>query len=168
MLSLGITGYAYAHWTQKLFINGKIKSGELNVIFYEVSDNDNGADPGYDTDVGDTTAEIVDPHHIRVNVSNVYPFYKSNITIILKNVGTIPAKNVAWDLHIVYDFGLEPCVQYGFIGTPVPQLKPGETATTILWLSMVEDPENPEPPMLPLTEFVFEGSLEHWNANGIP
>jgi hypothetical protein len=113
MLGLLITGFAFAHWSEVLYINGTIGTGELDWEWTEVGHLDPGPPPGiivpdYNCrdnfaeptprywmnpeykDVGYTTAVITDPHNITLTLHNVYPSYFNMITLYAHVIGSIP------------------------------------------------------------------------------
>jgi hypothetical protein len=94
MLALGIAGFAYAHWTKTVTIDGEITTGNVDLIILRTQDDDNGIDPDYDKNVGDTVVQIdqQDPERLIVTITNAYPSYHVYIDLTVRNVGTIPVK----------------------------------------------------------------------------
>jgi len=100
--ALSMIGFAYAHWSESIFINGTVNMGSLTVVFstYEPPmcwDKDD-----LTKDVAETTCWydnlVTDPHTSKegytkmwVVISNGYPSYWVHCTFILQNIGTIPA-----------------------------------------------------------------------------
>ena len=107
MVALMIAGFAYAHWEQTLYIQGTVETGEYLVGFESAWDNDDGVDPGYDKDVGNTTAWLdvwkgvhIYPYNgptvdlyekLVIEITNAYPSYTSTVYFEIGNGGTIPA-----------------------------------------------------------------------------
>jgi hypothetical protein len=107
LMALTIVGFSYAHWEETLFINGYVTTGTLDWQFTSWSAKDTtlgendwhcregfaGPPPLFwqgDKDVGNTTIQLIDSHHLRVNMSNVYPSYFNEIAVYAMNTGTIP------------------------------------------------------------------------------
>ena len=102
LLSLVLTGFAYAHWEKIVTITGTVDTGELDLEIVSFSDTDNGIDgeavyppdPTKDKDVADTTIEVDpnDPKKVIVTITDAYPSYEVWIHFTIRNVGTIPVK----------------------------------------------------------------------------
>jgi len=144
MLALAITGVAFAHWTDTLYINGTVNTGtfgaELSV--------DMGCDsepPGKDvSSISGTLSD--DKKTIRVTVSNAYPCIHYYLPIDLQCVGSVPLiiQSIEYyrgdlpentTLEIVQDpaHGEEPVIAEG------TQLHQGQTAYGLLHLHLDED-----------------------------
>ena len=94
VLALVMTGFAYAHWSENLYINGTVNIGELKLKFLSVSADDShpgDIDIGKDKDVGITSAHIFDDTHIEFTITNAYPCYETYVHFSIKNIGTIAA-----------------------------------------------------------------------------
>ena len=104
-LALGIAGFAYAHWTQTITIEGTLTSGVLcwEVTMVRCEDDQpgekdyhcyDGFEGGYSwqgaKDVGMTSAYKKDPRTIEVILNNVYPSYFTSVSFYVHNCGTIP------------------------------------------------------------------------------
>jgi hypothetical protein len=104
VLALVTIGFAYAHWSETLYINGSVATGEVDWEFTAASSidpdgvNDYHCHDGFadgefwqgDKNVGYTTAVKTDPHTVTVTMHNVYPSYFVSISVYAKNTGTIP------------------------------------------------------------------------------
>jgi len=109
VMALAGTSVGYALWSENLYINGTINTGELCAEFsyVTVSDPYSAAgeridyvcDDGFDNirpvvppkDVGWMTGDIsADGHTMTIAYNNVYPGYYGNVNFHLKNCGTIP------------------------------------------------------------------------------
>jgi len=109
MLGLLSTGLAYAHWSETLFVNGEVDTGELDWEFVSNSfmckdvGNDWTCDPytmanvrQLTKDVGSTTGVLSDTDGdgdldtLTVTLSNVYPCYYNELSVKVHNNGTIP------------------------------------------------------------------------------
>jgi hypothetical protein len=88
ILSLAITGVAFAHWTDTLYINGTVNTGTFDA---ELS-----VGQGYDSEppckdvssISGTLSE--DKNTITVTVSNAYPCIDYYLPIDLHCVGSVP------------------------------------------------------------------------------
>lgn len=112
LIALAMSGVAFAHWSQTLYIEGTINTGMLCVGLRDTGVNDPGNDPGFDTDldvqvyydkdVASITSTNVDPkcthdgityfHKEVITITNAYPSYAPGWTTKIANCGTIPVK----------------------------------------------------------------------------
>lgn len=114
IIALSVAGFAYAHWTDMVTIEGTVHMGELIVGWYNTSpylltwtETINGV-PEEDfvpsKDVCDATIVLSDPetsvHHepietvyktMTITVDNAFPQWDLHIEAWIKNAGTIPA-----------------------------------------------------------------------------
>ena len=125
VLALVITGFAYAHWSETLYIDGTVDTGELDWGFVAWSCIDGGVDyhcrdgfagppPLFWLDpkgknVGSCTLNPVDTDgdgdvdKLELTLTNVYPSYFCSISVYAKNTGTIPLiiDTVTIDGHVL-------------------------------------------------------------------
>jgi predicted ribosomally synthesized peptide with SipW-like signal peptide len=97
VLAFGLIGGAYAAWTDQLFVNGTVATGDIDVVFTSAVSNDPGntGDPGQPEgkDVAATEVEIIDGGKaLQVTVSNAYPGYVSKVDYCVTNNGSVPVK----------------------------------------------------------------------------
>ncbi|RLG56692.1 MAG: hypothetical protein DRN83_03420 [Hadesarchaea archaeon] len=147
---LGMTGIAYAHWSETLYISGTVKTGELNARW--------SAGPSWDTEPPEKDVSFIecylDPedetgHTLIVEVKNAYPSIHYYQLIDLHNTGTIPLHVWSVDIddgempdgttieildvddvdipdefqdYVTSDLDIEPC----------EQIHPGETAYGVI------------------------------------
>ena len=105
MLGLLMTGFAYAHWSQTIYIEGSVASGTVDWEFvgagcWDTSGNDYHCRDGFagsppifwmgDKDVGSTSCAITDPHTVTLTLTNVYPSYFTSVSVYAHNNGSIP------------------------------------------------------------------------------
>lgn len=109
ILGLLMTGFAYACWSQTLYIEGSVASGELDWeikgpinCMDELGENDWNADCSWnfwqvDKDVGGPTVLRLadtdgdgDNDTLYVKLQNAYPGYAEEISFYVHNNGTIP------------------------------------------------------------------------------
>jgi len=95
MIALMVAGFAYAHWTETLVIEGTVETGELDLAWScECWDNDDEL-----KDVGEVSYEI-EGDTLEINVTDAYPCYEVSGTIDIENVGTVPAVLVGYDIDL--------------------------------------------------------------------
>jgi len=117
VIALGALGVAYSSWTDQVNVSGPVSTGSVVWAFvqpigswdpcphgppwYGVGANslDWTAVPDLDgdihlldKDVGCTDVKVTDDHNIQVDLWNVYPCYYNDITVHMKNKGSIPVK----------------------------------------------------------------------------
>lgn len=112
MLGLLSTGLAYAHWSETLFVNGQVDTGELDWEFIAWSCLDTGVDyhsrDGFagppplfwpDPEGKDVGWQEIIPHDtdgdgdidtLEFNLYDVYPSYFTSVSVYAHNNGTIP------------------------------------------------------------------------------
>lgn len=103
IISLAFMSLAYAHWTDQLQVDGTVTTGSLDAKFDSISDNDNGLDPWMGTlpqdpkNVGDCMGTIsTDGDTATVTILNAYPSYSCEVTLTVKNTGTVPWKFIGF------------------------------------------------------------------------
>lgn len=108
MLGLLSTGVAYAHWSETLFIQGTVDTGEVDweFIFNNETQKDHGLDWTsnvgmteiwqLDKDVGSTTIGYRDTDTdgdydtMDITLNNVYPCFFEHISFMVRCNGTVP------------------------------------------------------------------------------
>ena len=99
-------GVASAMWMETLRVNTYVHTGEVKVAWVDWTCSDTGPDPQsgdpYHNSEGKNVAEcIVEPevydeegNVVKVNITlvNAYPGYAPEVTLKVKNIGTIPVK----------------------------------------------------------------------------
>lgn len=119
MIMLSVAGFAYAHWTDLIRINGIVNTGTLNVVFDHAFSIDKEWYNDLPKDVADCnvwlTENVTDVHtnktgykKLWINITNAYPSYWCNTTFVLHNIGTVPAvfKNFTLKADSPLDFKL--------------------------------------------------------------
>ncbi|MEM3618047.1 MAG: hypothetical protein QXK47_03105 [Candidatus Bathyarchaeia archaeon] len=95
MTALIVAGFAYAHWTETLVLEGTVETGELDLTWScECWDNDDEL-----KDVGDVECNITGDT-LTITISNVYPCYEVMGTIDINNTGTVPAVLVKFHMAL--------------------------------------------------------------------
>jgi hypothetical protein len=135
MIALSIAGFAYAHWSDEIKINGKVEMGSLTFGFttlelvedgkmdYWTSVSDYHVIKPEPKPVGEVEAVLeepyTDPHSgkevykkLGVTITNAYPEYVAQITYTLDNGGTIPLDVYMYCIWPVTDAGIEPLDYY--------------------------------------------------------
>jgi hypothetical protein len=94
MMALGIAGFAYAHWSETVYIEGDVTTGYLELEWsfeYNLIQGKDVAWADYKLDDG----------YLWFGLYNVYPCLTVELWIDVHNTGTIPVKLYNWN------FGLE-------------------------------------------------------------
>lgn len=93
VVAFSLMGVGYATWTQTLTVNGTVNTGTFDVVFNSFTAPAGTIGSGVIVPV---TPDGTDPtHKYIVSVSNLYPGKDEDITFVLKNTGTVPAKITA-------------------------------------------------------------------------
>jgi len=79
MVALMLAGFAYAHWSETLYLDATVNTGDLNVKFSSCSTNDCGDsnDPGLSNVV--TTTDTADGYSDTYAASGTYTRYGKNV-----------------------------------------------------------------------------------------
>jgi hypothetical protein len=96
VIVLGVVGYAYAHWSVLLTIDGSVTTGSVDaeldweVYFSDANFKDTDDDGTPDYEVATCTCTLTDPQTLTVDIDNVYPCLSVLIIMSVDNTGTIP------------------------------------------------------------------------------
>jgi hypothetical protein len=111
LIALAIVGFSYAHWSETLWLNGKVTTGNMCAEFEKGMEsqkdpygpnNDWTCTDGFtdihqiDKNIGHTNLTYVDTDQdgcndaIKIDMGNVYPCYYEHIGFWIHNCGTIP------------------------------------------------------------------------------
>jgi hypothetical protein len=85
VLALGSLGVGFALWSETLYINGTVYTGEVDVQWTWCSCSEIES-----KDVATVTCDISDPYTLYFTVDNGYPCYTADCEVELTNVGTVP------------------------------------------------------------------------------
>lgn len=174
ILALGMTGVAFAHWSQIIYIEGSVKTGTVSVgwVGFENWDNE-----WFGKDVGSVAVSLKDvkgTHNenniyetLVIELNNVYPSYKAYINVEIANGGTIPVNLVDFDIENVVDS--ENLLDYLSIdiidcGWPdFPQIDPCDTVWATIYIHVEQEVDNSVCPQNATA--TFEGHLvfNQWN-----
>jgi len=103
MIALGIAGFAYAHWSETLWLSGTVRTGSLclewsfDAVLPPSNLKDLDGDGYVDDPVATLTYAFTDADNdscnegLTVTLGNAYPCLNVNGTIDIHNCGTIPA-----------------------------------------------------------------------------
>jgi hypothetical protein len=96
VLALGSLGVGFALWSDTLYIEGMVCTGEVDVEWTYC-----GCSDVESKDVGTITCEIdgSDPHILHFTVDNGYPCYEADCEVEFTNVGTVPV--IIEDINII-------------------------------------------------------------------
>lgn len=107
-LAFATCGIAYAAWTDQLYINGNVQTGNLCMKWVD--------NIGYPKIVGDDEHLMnvritqIDDHHTRVVLDNMYPGAVCKFDVLAQNAGTIPVKFK--DAQVIFDNPNDPAIAY--------------------------------------------------------
>jgi len=93
MMALGIAGFAYAHWSETVYIQGEVTTGyvDLEWSFDYILRQDK--DVAY-------LEYYIEDGYLEVGLYNVYPCLTVELWIDIHNTGTIPVKLYDYDCGI--------------------------------------------------------------------
>ena len=175
MLGLLMSGLAFAHWSEVLWIEGSVATGELDVELLSASSDDppGSNDPGKDKDVGCTTTELQDTDGdgdydtVLVTITNAYPCYEVYVHFTVHNNGTIPAHfkgfgpqpsfapiNNYWQASL-FDGAITVEAWDGYD----EQFHPSDRHDYTLWIHVEQEAEEST-----TYEFTIEVWFDQWNA----
>jgi len=109
MMAFAILGFAIAHWSDVIYINGTVHMGSMTLAFKEIEppveykrlpdgtlDPTEGGKPWVCNTTSYLTRPIRDVHtnktgyeKLWINITNAYPCYEVHQTFILHNIGSI-------------------------------------------------------------------------------
>jgi len=89
ILALGMSGLAYATWSETLMISGTVNTGTVDVAWSEV-DNWDTELPGKDVSWIACEIDAENPNLLHVTVTNAYPSIDYYNMVDIHNAGTIP------------------------------------------------------------------------------
>jgi len=170
-----MTGFAYACWSQTLYIKGTVTSNTLKVRYLSASADDSGGemdniDIGKDKDVGRAAAWVADDNHVEVRIYNAYPCYETYVHFTVLNEGMPVNFKGFGPENFVYDpasgrwkatlFGGDITV-HGW-DTENEQLDPGWTKDYTVWIHVEQSAEENT-----TYDFTIEVLYEQWNCGYI-
>jgi len=133
VLAIGCMGVGYALWSDSLYLEGRIETGEVDVCLVSIASDDVGIDPGYNKDVARTTVEIIDCYHARITVENAYPCYENYVHFTTLITGTVPVH-----LDAIRITNPNPCIEVDAWDGLGEQRHPGERADNTLWFHVLQ------------------------------
>ncbi|MEM3696539.1 MAG: hypothetical protein QXQ94_03415 [Candidatus Bathyarchaeia archaeon] len=109
LVALAIVGFTYAHWSETLWLNGTVNTGNMCAEFkppitrtdtgldWSCGENFTNPDPHQiDKDIGSSNAYFMDVNQdgcndtIVIELNHVYPCYYEHMSFWIHNCGTIP------------------------------------------------------------------------------
>ena len=136
VLAMGSLGVGYALWSDSLYIDGTINTGELDTCIVSIASDDVGPDLGDDKigkDVGSTTVGIIDCHTANITVTGAYPCYENYVHFTTEIRGTVPV--ILEAINIVND---NPCIEVDAWNGVGEQRHPGERADNTIWFHVLQ------------------------------
>jgi len=136
MLALGIAGYAYAHWSDTLWLKGTVTTGKFGLQWtFDATLPSENTKLGYGP-VANLTWKFVDDANgihkgIVITLDNVYPCLNVTGHIDIKNIGTIPAGYVDSESNMTVNPDSAKEWVDIYEATPfgdITQIEPGEDA----------------------------------------
>jgi len=172
MIALGIAGFAYAHWSEYLWLEGTVTTGELCLEWsfeYKVWPGNTKRDvTGEPFNVSDVGYEFVDEDEdgcyegLIVWVYNAYPSLWIEGVLDVHNCGTIPAKlydiktGIKGEPEGWWETGIE--LETEFEGNP-EQIDPCDSLYLYFYIHFTQDaPENA------WLAFYMDLTFVNWNA----
>ena len=145
-----VLGAAFAMWSEVLKVNVTVNTGEVDVAFAKWWCSDKGPDPqarGFHNEEGknvancSVTVEKVDTEHdvikLKVTINNAYPGYTTDISMVIKNVGTVPVKLAGYSISSYDQNALR-------VSLSIPsdtQIDPGDNSTYVLHITVLQGAE---------------------------
>jgi hypothetical protein len=156
MIALCLVGASYALWSKWLYIDGRIGTDNVDVVFTHVSNLDEpggiSRDPKcpeqgggrWDKDVGWTTVDGINEETINITLHNVYPCYYNDLEIEYTNVGSVPVKIQSITFTANFTLASACCKDDGevwveFVDGVGSQIEPGQKGASSLKIH-VEQP----------------------------
>lgn len=91
VLALAFVGVGYGLWSEVLYIDGTVETGDVDVEFGpdpQTSENDHGKDVG---NCDAYVTQIATPNdHLVIDLTNTYPSYECWVTFDVISTGSIP------------------------------------------------------------------------------
>ena len=176
LISLALIGFAYAHWEKIITVEGQVSTGTIDAKITACYCNDppGKTDPGYDKDVASCECSKIGPQKASVTISNAYPCYNVNITIVVKNTGTIPIAlgEVGVDGNIIpkqqwkqIDLDNDGKNDIEFYVIPGGSANPGEFIAPILKIHIMEGAKQSSAEQT--TKYTFTIEFDFWNWNEV-
>lgn len=89
VIALGMSGLAYASWSETLTISGTVNTGTVDVAWSEIGTSDSEP-PDKDVSGIDCEIDAVNPNLLHVTVTNAYPCIDYYNIVDIHCVGSIP------------------------------------------------------------------------------
>lgn len=146
VIALSVAGFAYAHWSDEIYINGEVEMGSLTFGFSDILLCEDGKmvdgvivkpEP---KPVGEVACWLEVPEtdvhsgktvwkKLWVNITNAYPEYVAQCTYLLDNGGTIPLDVTMYCVLITTNDGLT----YGWEGDMIVARNADGEAVINIW-----------------------------------
>ena len=158
VLMLGFAGAAFAHWTKVITVTGYVETGNVDWE-WEVPQTQDYYDQGNDKykhpctwndlqglkDVASGSLTRVDPTHLLLTMTNVYPMYTTRVSMHAHYLGSVPGIIRS---AILYDCAGNEVLDLGTAGTktiwenqPDPQTPDVENWVAVFEIVWAEAPE---------------------------
>jgi hypothetical protein len=130
VLAVGALGVSYALWSDSLFLEGTVETGEVEVCIVSIASDDVGIDPGHNKDVGWVETQIVDCNTATITIHDGYPCYETYIHFTSAIGGTIPV--ILEEINITNPG--DPCITVDAWDSLGEQRHPGERADNTIYV----------------------------------
>ena len=104
IMALGMTGVVYATWSETLYINGTVNTGNVSIKVTKVECSDDEAD-GKDYSNITCCVEGEENPILNVVVTDAYPCITYTCTFTITNDGTVPVKLKLGDITKTFPTG---------------------------------------------------------------
>ena len=128
VVALGGMGVGYALWSDSLYLEGTINTGEVDTCIISIASDDVGLDPGYPKDVATTVVDIVDCKTATITVTDGYPCYENWVHFTTAILGTVPVR-----LQAINITNPNPCITVNAWDGIGEQRHPGEYADNTIY-----------------------------------
>ena len=177
VLCLATLGVGFALWSETLYVDAEVNTGDLDVCFGSAVSLDPGTEIDRDKDkhVGCTEVYSYDEFgnlipfvpcsdRIAIIITKAYPCYSGGVDLTIDNIGTIP---VDGNPGIEIDNPNPDIVQVQVLGNPydefiikLPQIDPGDFYSLQIYLHLGQSSEQCATYMLTVTI-----PLHQWNED---
>lgn len=98
VLAMGTLGVGYALWSDTLYIEGEVNTGEVDVGFYCDWGVCSDSEPA-EKDVSSISKQIISPTLLQITITNAYPSIDYYAQFCIVTQGTIPVHFGNWIIN---------------------------------------------------------------------
>ncbi len=133
ILALGLTGVAYAHWSETVYISGTVETGFLDVAI-EAGDSWDTEPEEKDVSYIHCWVEDGGQHTLQVEIVNGYPNIDYYQEFTITNTGTIPVHTYQYFTNPYPDL-----LNIVITGVHSLQVHPGETVSGLIHVNVAQE-----------------------------